>query len=302
MIVVKPTIVAKAMLISSTATETYSAWSSGTAYIVGNRVLRTTTERIYQRLIAGTTATLPESDPTNWLDLSPSNRWAMFDNQVSTTTTATTSLAVTIATGGMDTLMLAGALAYTAVISVRDGLGGTEVYSESIGMTGETPVDWYGYFFYDRLSTTSNTQVVRRGLPPIINGHLTVTLTGGTGNTVALGSLLFGIAQDVGSTNYGARSGITDFSVKSTDAFGTTTFVKRAFSKRLSADMLITNAQLNRIQRLLYSLRATPCIWVGSEEDTLTEALVIYGFYKDFSTTISYPFHSLCSLEIEGLI
>ena len=52
--VIKPVAVTDAVLISSTAPETdYSAWAAGTAYSVGNLVIRTSTHRIYERLIAG---------------------------------------------------------------------------------------------------------------------------------------------------------------------------------------------------------------------------------------------------------
>ena len=65
--VVKPTTLTAAMLVSTDAAETCSAWNAATAYVLDDIVLRTTTERLYQRLVAGTTATAPESDTVNWL-------------------------------------------------------------------------------------------------------------------------------------------------------------------------------------------------------------------------------------------
>lgn len=69
--VIKPTPITAAMLISTNAAETYAAWNGATAYVVGNIVLLTSTQRLYERLVAGTTATSPELDPTNWLDIAP---------------------------------------------------------------------------------------------------------------------------------------------------------------------------------------------------------------------------------------
>jgi hypothetical protein len=69
----------------------------------------------------------------------------------------------------------------------------------------------------------------------------------------------------------------------------------------LSVDVFVSNVELNRVQTLLYAIRAKPSVWVATDNQQFEEALIIYGFYKDFSTTISYPSHSICSLEIEGL-
>ena len=296
--VIKPTTMTPAMLISTTAVETYAAWSAATAYIVGNRVIRTTTNRIYERLVAGTTATAPESDLVNWFDYGPTNKWAMFDAQTSTLTTATTSLTVTIATGIIDSVALIGTSAYQAAITLCDGLGGAIVYSNSMGLAGDVATDWYQYFFYDPL--VARTQGVFQDLPPYLSSHLTMTLTGV--GTISLGNLVFGRKSDLGDTEFNPTAGIIDYSKKSTDAFGVTTFVKRDFSKRVTARLMIDNLQLNRIQRTLYDLRATPCVWIGSDAPEFDEALVVYGFYKDFSTVIAYARISYCSLEIEGLI
>ena len=72
-----------AMLTSSTVAETdYTAWNAATAYTAGDFAIRTTatTHAIYLRLISGTTATAPEDDATNWVRVSATNRWKMFDN------------------------------------------------------------------------------------------------------------------------------------------------------------------------------------------------------------------------------
>ena len=128
-----------------------------------------------------------------------------------------------------------------------------------------------------------------------------MTFTGATGETVSAGEVVFGMLSDLGDTQYGVTSGIIDYSVKSTDQYGNTTLTKRAYSKRMSAKVQLDNTQLNRVQSFLYTIRATPCVWIGSDDPRMQEPLVIYGFYKDFSTEIPYPTYSLCSLEVEGL-
>ena len=119
--VIKPVTVTDAVLISSTAPETdYAAWAAGTAYSVGNRVIRTSTHRIYERMVAGTTATAPELDSVNWIDIAPTNRWAMFDGEVSTQTALASPLTVVIKPGLVNGLALFGLAGTTLVVTVRD--------------------------------------------------------------------------------------------------------------------------------------------------------------------------------------
>lgn len=277
--------------------ETYQLYSSFTTYALGDRVLDVVTHIIYESLVASNTGNAL-SDPLKWLPYSPSNKWAMFDGQVSNTSSVPLSMTMTIATGVLDAVALIGTSVDMAYATVRDGLGGTIVYERTISLAGAPVTDWYGYFFSDPLARTS--QVVFQDIPPLLSSHLTVTLTGG--GTVSLGELVFGRLSDIGLTQYSPSVGIVDYSRKDTDIFGKTTFVKRAFKKRLSARLVIDNLQLNRIQRLLYDLRATPCVWIGTDASGYDEALLLYAFYKDFSMEIAYPTTSFCSIELEGLI
>jgi hypothetical protein len=62
--------------------------------------------------------------------------------------------------------------------------------------------------------------------------------------------------------------------------------------------MLINKAEVDTIQDILATYRATPCLWVGTDSYSST---TLFGFYKDFNTVISYPTSSLLTLEIEGM-
>ena len=293
--VVKPTTLTSAMLVSTDATETYTAWNAATAYALNDIVLRTTTERLYQRLVAGTTATAPESDTVNWLDIAPSNKWAMFDGEISTATTKSTSLTVVLKPGYVNSLALFGLVGSNLAVTVRDALAGNIVYTLSQDLDGTIIADWYQYFFEPVVQLA---EVVLTDLPPYGDAHITVVLTG-TG-AVECGICLVGTFYTLGDTQYGASVGIIDYSRKETDAFGVTTFVRRAYSKRMSAKLMLDNVQMNKVQRVLADLRATPCAWIGADDVTYAP-LVVYGFYKDFSIEVAYPTASYCSLEVEGL-
>lgn len=295
--VIKPVEVTSSNLKSSTAPETQAAWSSSTSYSTG-AVVYQELSGIYQSLADSNLNNPPDVSPLKWSYIGPTNKWAMLDSQISTATTANQTFTATVFTGAMNGLALLNVMASTINVVVRDGLTGPIIYQKTQSLIGEV-TDWYQYFFYD--IDTQRTQAIFLDIPTTyINTHTTITLTGE--GVVSLGTMTFGRVVSIGKSEYGVSTGITDYSVKTTDEFGITTFVKRAYSKRMSANILIGNGELNRTQKALYELRAVPALWIASDNPTFEQSLIVYGYYKDFSTDISYPTYSYCSLEIEGLI
>lgn len=296
--VIKPVTITDSSFISSTVAEPAAgetAWNAATAYALGARVIRTQTHRVYERLVAGTTATAPELDATNWVDVGPTARWAMFDAILGTATAGASPLTVTIAPGSVNAIALLGLVGTQATITVTDGPGGPTVYSRTVSLDGTQIVDWYSYYYEPYVQVE---ELVLIDLVPLSTARVTISITGS--GTVKCGYVCVGTAYSLGDAEYGASLGIIDYSRKDTDEFGTTTFVRRDFSKRLSARLLLENTQLARVSRILTDLRATPAVWIGADDAVYAPATV-FGFFRDFSIEIAYPTQSYCSLEIEGL-
>lgn len=293
---IRPTTLTDAMLTSSTAPETdYPAWSSVTAYTVGARVILTATHRRYEALAASTNVS-PSTDPTKWLDLGPTNRWAMFDARVGTATSRTASLQVGLEPGAIDALALIDTQAESATVTLT--VGGVQVYSRSqtFNVGGVAIDNWFSWFFEPLGQKTS---MLFLDVPVYAAGQLSVTLTrDNPADSVSCGTLLVGRQLSLGDTEHGADIGIIDYSRKETDQFGVTSVVERAFAKRMTAKVVMATDAIDDIHRSLAALRATPVLWIGSES---FESLTVYGFYKEFSIDIAYPTVSYCSLTIEGL-
>lgn len=293
--VIKPTTFVEAThLVSTNAVETYAAYSAGTTYTKGARVDYGT--HIYESLVNNNTGNTPTTSPTYWVLVGPDNVHAMFDDQISTATVSTTPLIVVMTPGLMNSIALLGLIGSQAVVTITDGAGGPTIYSRTVNLDGSYVYDWYMYFFEP---FTQIGEVVLTDIPPYSNSRMTFTLSG-TG-TVAIGQLSFGTFYELGDAEYGATAGIIDYSRKDTDEFGATTFVQRAFSKRMTARLMLDAMQMNKVQRVLSDIRATPAVWIGAEGEAYSP-LVIYGFYRDFTIDVAYPTKSYCSLEIEGLI
>lgn len=296
--VLQPVDFENSMLVSTTATEIYPTYSSSTTYTLGAIVQFGTS--LYESLAFSNINNQPDVPNSNfWLRLRSDNRRSMFDRSITNGTSAGSSLEVVLFPNKIiDSIALINLDSELAVIEIRDGAGGPIVYQRTIGLNDVNITDWYQYFFFDPL--LKRTQVVLTDIPPYINARIRLTLSKTSGN-VSIGEMIFGRLEKLGATQYGANAGIVDYSRKETDEFGNISFVERPFSKRLSCEFYLENAQLNRVQQVMYSLRAKPSVWIASDVPTFEEAMIIYGFYRDFSLQIAYPNHSLYNIEIEGL-
>lgn len=290
-----PTTITDAMLVSSSVPETdHAAWSAVAAYIVGDRCIRVSTHSIYERLVAGTTATAPESDLVNWIRVAPTNRWAMLDGAVGTITTATGSISVTLSPGVVRGLALLDMdVERVTVVMTADG---DTVYSAEIDPVGtqEDCDNYYDYFFE---TIQRRRVVILTDLPPFSEGHITITATGA--GTISIGSCVIGSMYDMGDTQSGVSIGIIDYSRKETDDFGVVTVAERAYSRRMSLPIVLPTINIDVASSRLARVRAKAVVWVGSAD---FESLVVYGFLKDWRIDIPGLVMSTCTLEIEGLV
>jgi hypothetical protein len=236
----------------------------------------------------------------------------MFDSQTSTGTTAVGSLVVNVKPGttfnGCAVIGVTGAKSVTVEIfqgASRDV--GTRVYNVTKTLDNTFISGWYQYLFEpyeiltDLLYGALEAETAAGGFPPYYTAEVRVTITGNTvGTTVTCAGLLVGAVVELGVVQAGATSGIKDYSIKETDAFGVTTLVQRSFAKRSSYTLWVPISQLRRVHSTLSALRAVPCVWVASTEYELSP-LTVYGVYKDFNILVNYVDYCTCSLEIEGL-
>lgn len=156
-------------------------------------------------------------------------------------------------------------------------------------------VSSYWAWFYEPIVRKNN--FVDIDFPAYSNLELTITLND-TGNTVRCGAMVVGLSKTLGDPLYGASLGLTDYSVKSTDAFGNTQITERAFSKRISITIMIDVVATDGIQKMLEQYRAIPIVYVGTKYH---EGAIIYGYYRDFSIVLSDTNYSTCNLELESL-
>lgn len=274
----------------------YAVWSSATTYALDARVILTSTHKIYQSLQASNLNKDPVTQPTWWIEVAPTNKWALFDSAVSTQTKQASYIKYTVTPG--QTVNALAALNLTnatqIVITVTSASAGV-IYSRTIDVSliPASP-SWWDWFFGIR---RAQTQCVLVDLPSYPDATIKFELYGGA--SLAIGVLLIGQQRAFGTgIKYGAKVGIQDYSRKEKNDFGDTVLVQRAFARRADFDLMVSADEVDSLQNFLSDVRAVPCLWIGSTE---YESTTVFGFYKTFDILISYPTQSDCSLQIEGL-
>jgi hypothetical protein len=293
--VIPPLTITDALLTSSTVSEpdagspttemVFNAGSPSTSYALGAIVIDTTAHLKYESLAAANTAQL--SDAAQWLLLGPTNKWAMFDTLRSTATIAPSPLTVVITPGvRIDALALLGLVADSVTVSVDSAIGSPSMnyYTHIEASTGETSLALFD-------------------LPPFTNGIITVTLTAASGN-VECGALVIGMYQFIGDVQATAVDDVLNFSTVTRDFAGATnTLVQRRNVPKTQQQLLVDKTRVNAVRLLRDSLNAIPAVWSGIDDDTdgYFDALLILGFYKQFSIDLAFPDQALITLELEEI-
>lgn len=281
-------------MVTTSAVETYSTWSSTGTYAKGNIVVYGV--KIYESLVDSNLNKQPDISPNEWLSLGPSNKFAAFDTSYSTKTSATSPLTFEIIPAKIFNSLAVLNIESANELSVEletttEGI----VYSKTVNLDGSIVNEWYDYFFspFDQLK-----DVVFTDIPPYGTATLRITLEGAA--SCQVGTIIIGNVFEIGDTQYGVNFGIKDYSVKEEDNFGNILFVERNYARRVEPQVMISNNDLRKIDRLLTSVRAKPTVFIPTEEEGY-DALITYGFLADWSIEIPYPTNSLLRMDIKGL-
>lgn len=294
-------------LTSSTIAEPDSSvgeivWAPAT-FTLGTRRINTTTHRVYEVVADPDTVDDPvgvnegiNANPPTWVNVAPTNKFAMFDNVNSTQSLETTSLIVEIDTG-LITNSIAGIAidgASTINVTMTDPTAG-EVFNRDISMINNSQVGgWYDYFFAPIINITS---FVVLDLPVFPAATIKLTVTGAT---IEFGSLIVGSQVTLGVSNFGTSLQLLDFSRKETDTFGNTVVVQGRTSKLVNFDVTVQKSLVGYVINQLNGLTTTPSVYVGTTESD--DSTLVFGYFRDVNINISSPTITDMTLVVEGLV
>ena len=296
--IIRPVTIDDAVFQSSDVPENdYAAWAVGTTYAAGDRVIVTTGyHKIYESKLGGNVGNDPTTDDgTNWLEISSTNRWKMFDAIVQDQTVQATQIVTTLQSPTVvNSMAFLNVAASTIEVTVTDAVEGV-VYDETFNMTSYSGIqDWYAYFFEPIIR---KDQLAITDLPPYANASIEVTINSSA--DAKIGALVMGQFADLGLSQHGASLSIIDYSTKTTDAQGRVTITDGPYADKMEVDVVLDTSQIGQANATLSSLRTTPAVWIAEDNN---DDLVIYGYYREFDIILSNPTISRLSLEIEGLV
>jgi hypothetical protein len=304
-----PKVTTDAVLGSSTLTEAdFPAYNAATTYTLGDKVISTTTHRIYQSAVAGNLNKDPTldanqiADPAgiiNWIDTGPTNKWAMFDAVVNTQSIGVGTLTVVLNPGFFNSLYLGGLVGDNVQIVVKDAPGGTIVYDTGvIPLGGALPSDYWEYFF-SRLS--QQTSVLLPSFIQYSAAEVTITIAATTGVEVRCGIAVVGDLQQIARAMYGGKVTPKTYSYINTDSFGTTTIVRRKATTNMTCSARLDTSQATTVVGILQEVLDVPCVWIYEDTIANFEALTIFGLGSSDVTYLSATTTQL-DLTVQGLI
>lgn len=327
--VMQPTAMTSAMLVSASLPENdYPAWSATNSYTTGTRVIRTTTHRIYQAVadITGNASNItPEADTlhTQWVEIGPTNLWAMFDQRVSSRSVGTSSgLSVQIQPGRCN------GVALMDMVRVSD-FTLEVVWAAESGITQDTTTDYaYGIKLRTIITSTQIRLVYTANLrqrnvsnwkeyflePYAIKtdafigfasrNDATITLTvpaPDAGEPVPeIGAFMFGNFIELGDVGRDADAGTESYTVVQTDDWGISRIVERDYVKRVTYPVLVYNYGLNRLFSTLAELQSKPAVFVGSDDFRYTP-YTVYGVVESFNVGGDNGTASICNVNVKGI-
>lgn len=289
--VIKPIVITPAMIVSNTAVNVDADYNPATAYALNAKC--TYGGVIWLCIQGPATGQQPDISPLYWGNKGPANASALFDDKISTPTTASTSLTLVLKPGYVNALAVFGLVGDALTVTARNGLAGEVVHSTTRSLKSRVVTTLYEYL-YERAAQLR--EVVLTGLPTRKDLHITLTITGAT---VSIGMLSVGSLVVIGKPLYGMVLDLTDYSLNTTDKNGVTTFIKGLFSKRLSGVVVVDNAFFTRVARDLEALSGIPCAWIGTEKDGYTP-LTVFGSFRNAPLTLDNHTQSTINFDIEG--
>lgn len=303
--VIKPSLVSDTNLTSSTIPEPDASkgeieWFAAT-YATGVRRIKSSTHRIYEVVADPSTTDDPEvgilKDPPTWVDVGPTNKFAMFDNSNSTSSIDNLNLDVTL-TPTLLTNSIAGFnIIGAASINVKVNDGFSDIYDTDINMRDNSArVNWYQFFFSPVVAIT---RFILTDLPPVIGKDIIVSVVGG--GEISFGNMVVGSYLDLGTTLYGSGWQGLDFSVREPDGFGGFKITKRRTADIMDYDCFLPRERFSYVKSVLKSLSQVETVWIGNFLD-INDGTAVFGYHNDSQINISTPTVIDMTIQVQELV
>lgn len=283
-------------IISNVPENDHLPYNPSSAYAMKERciVVSVDVHEIYEATAAVAAGESPTLAPLKWIKVGATNRFKMFDAEVSSKTSNPNLIAFTFTSNTrVDALGVMNVFAAKMrVVQITDDGVTCDKTISLISTSGIN--NWYSWTF-DPIEYISDSVIL--DLPRYLNSTISVTLMY-VGATPFCGAFVPGQLKAIGSTKYTVRLGDMDNSIKDKDAYGTWTIKERDASKTADFSVELKNQDIDQIKKMLSGYRAKQIVYIGLEKYTST---IMLGRYENLTIDIPYLNTSACSIHIESL-
>lgn len=273
-------------------------WSAATVYTLGQVVIRSTTHKKYENILAGSDAGVPESTPTRWIEIGSTNRYAMFDTLRNTQSLKSSPVTIVLTPNyRIDSIGLLSVDADNVTITIMNGA--ETVYSVSRSLSKHESIDWFSYYF---APFTKVPNLVFFDIPPYSTSVITITFT--SVSQIKIGAIVLGTKTDLGKAIHGTTSEELNFSRIERQVTGESILLQRRSVPKINIQTAVAPTSLNVIRTARKSLNAVPCVWSGLDdkvENPFFETVLLLGIYKKFEINMNNSTMIDINLEIEEI-
>lgn len=230
-------------------------------YKVKDRVIKTSNHKLYECTIA--TADDPEvgvgKKPQTWVEVGPTNKWAVFDDKKSTKSKSNPPYAIQLVPGvTIDSLAGFAISGATDVTIVATSASAGEVFNETINLLNiDLAYDFYTWYTYE---IDYIDEFVVTNIPPYPDLTIDISFTGAA---IEVGNIVTGRGRNLGVLQTGVISDRVDYTRTTIDGFGEEATVIRPITKYSTYPIVIEKVQAPSVLRFLDGLRGLKCVWIG---------------------------------------
>lgn len=287
-----------AVLTASNIPETdYPAWVSGTSYTTGDRVIRVVTHSVYEAATTGVSSIAPENDAVQWIRVGATNRWRPFDGSIGQDASQSGTVTYTFTSPSVnDAIAFVGLIAVSVRVVVKDASAVVRYDETRELVDGSGIASWLDYFTYE---TSFDDEQVFVDLPVFPTYTVEITIDG-DGGTAGVGEIVFGKQVPLGPILDGSRSGFTDYTTRTVDAFGNIELIRRPSARKAEWMFAFDTRSNRRIQRALENARGLKCFFYPGE-GMLDFYLSVFGVADEFYPSLSSSGTTVDALSLTGV-
>ncbi|MFZ4286629.1 hypothetical protein ACFQ95_09470 [Variovorax sp. HJSM1_2] len=275
-------------------------WNAGTTYNLLQTCYDPATHTVYESA-KESPANLNKNpalaaNAAYWNVRDKTNRWGMFDDQVSTPTTANNTIVLLLRPPGViDTVGLMGLVGGHVTLTQHVAAGGRLISARTKSLDGSLAEDYWEWCFDPFIQVE---KALFSNLAPYADGLITVVLEGN--GPVACGFFTMGVSYDIGECNFGADSDFVDWSQVTRNKYGVTTRIAGNSSFDNSYEIHVPAGLMPRVTWLRKKIGSKPALYIPSEEVQF-DALVNFASMSRWRFTFQKPTYTITNLAVKGL-